>query len=199
MSATPWLGISASSSRRLSLPESEFSSGGAFRDGLAIVFLPEKGANMPLKLNVGASRKITDDHFGSRGASVNLEIELDSSLVGDSDKLQERIRHLFNLVRQSLAEELNGANGQHPPPRNASRQAAEPSRSANGAKSANGQSNGTGRLATPRQIKALYAITKQQGTDLHKLLRNRFDVEQPEELTLKAASSLIESLRSNAA
>jgi len=119
---------------------------------------------MSLKLNVGASRKITDDHFGSRGASVNPEIELDASLAGDSAKLQERIRHLFNLVRQSFAEELNGANGQHPPPRNASRQAAAPSPSANGAKSANGQSNGTGRLATPRQIKALYAITKQQGT-----------------------------------
>jgi hypothetical protein len=183
----------------LNLLESEFSTGGAFRTGLAVVFLPEKGATMPLKLNVGASRKITDDHFGSRGASVNLEIELDSSLVGDSDKLQERIRHLFSLVRQSLAEELNGANGQHPPPRNASRQAAAPSPSANGAKSANGQSNGTGRLATPRQVKALYAITKQQGTDLHKLLRNRFDVEQPEELSLKAASSLIESLKSDAA
>ena len=154
---------------------------------------------MPLKLNVGASRKITDDHFGSRGASVNLEIELDSSLVGDSDKLQERIRHLFDLVRQSLAEELNGADGRHPPTRNDSRQAVSQSQSTNGAKSANGHANGTGRLATPKQVKALYAITKQQGTDLHKLLRNRFDVEQPEELSLKAASSLIETLKSDAA
>ncbi len=154
---------------------------------------------MPLRLNVGASRKIADDHFGSRGASINLDIELDSSLVADFPKLQERIRHLFGLVRQSLAEELNGAKGQHPPARHPSRQAAPPSPSANGAQSTNGHANGTPRLATPKQIKALYAITQRQGTDLHKLLRERFDVERPEELSLKAASSLIDSLKSASA
>src|SRR5439155_26010436 len=63
---------------------------------------------MPLKLNVGASRKVTDNNYGSRGASMNLELELDASLVADPPKLQERIRELFGLVRASLAEELNG-------------------------------------------------------------------------------------------
>jgi hypothetical protein len=150
---------------------------------------------MPLRLNVGASRKITDDHFGSRGASINLEIELDSSLVADSAKLHERIRHLFNLVRQSLAEELSGANGQPSPARNTSRQSGAASRSVNGNKPTNGQSS-TPRLSTSKQVKALYAITQQQGTDLHKLLRERFDVERPEELSLNAASSLIDSLKS---
>ena len=36
---------------------------------------------MPLKTNVGINRKVTDSNFGSRGASVSLEVELDSSLV----------------------------------------------------------------------------------------------------------------------
>ena len=63
---------------------------------------------MPLRLNVGASRKVTDNNYGSRGASVNLELELDTSLVAEPQKLQERIRDLFDLVRTSLAEELNG-------------------------------------------------------------------------------------------
>ena len=69
---------------------------------------------MPLKLNVGASRKVTDNNYGSRGASVNLEIDLDTALVTDPPKLQEKIRHLFQVARTSLAEELNGghhANG----------------------------------------------------------------------------------------
>ena len=88
---------------------------------------------MPLKLNVGASRKIADDHFGSRGAVINLEIEVDSSLVADSTKLQERIRHLFNVIRQYLAEELNGGNRLRPPLRNSSKQAASPSQSVSGA------------------------------------------------------------------
>src|SRR5262245_16975493 len=63
---------------------------------------------MPLKLNVGASRKVTDNNYGSRGASVNLELEVDASLAAEPGKLQEEIRRLFGLVRASLAEELNG-------------------------------------------------------------------------------------------
>src|SRR5262245_51094090 len=66
---------------------------------------------MPLKLNVGASRKVTDNNYGSRGASINVELELDTSLVGEPARLQERIRQLFGVVRVSLAEELNGSNG----------------------------------------------------------------------------------------
>ena len=151
---------------------------------------------MPLKLNIGASRKIADDHFGSRGASVHLEIEVDSSLIADSTKLQERIRHLFDVVRQSLAEELNGDNGQRQPLRNSSKQAASSSQSVNGTRPTHASSNGSDRHATPKQIKALYAITKRQGTDLKKLIRQRFDVEQPEELSLKEASSLIDALKS---
>ena len=70
---------------------------------------------MPLKLNVGASKKVGENNYGSRGASINVEMELDSALVGDPARLQERIRQLFGLVRTSLAEELNG-NGNDPQP-----------------------------------------------------------------------------------
>ena len=38
---------------------------------------------MPLKLNAGLSRKVADGNYGSRGASVNIELELDSGLVDD--------------------------------------------------------------------------------------------------------------------
>ncbi len=63
-----------------------------------------------MKINVGLCRKIGEANNGSRGATVNLELELDSSLVGEPAKLKERIRQLFALVRTSLAEELNGGN-----------------------------------------------------------------------------------------
>jgi hypothetical protein len=63
---------------------------------------------MPLKLNVGLSRKVGEANYGSRGASVNVEMELDSSVVAEPGKLQERIRQFFGVVRASLAEELNG-------------------------------------------------------------------------------------------
>ena len=45
---------------------------------------------------------------------MNVELELDGALVSDPDKLKERIRQLFGLVRNSVAEELNNGNGSQP-------------------------------------------------------------------------------------
>ena len=61
-----------------------------------------------IKLNVGASRKVSDNHYGSRGGNVNIELELDSTLALDSQKLRDHIRKLFDLANASLSEELQG-------------------------------------------------------------------------------------------
>ncbi len=66
---------------------------------------------MPLTLTVGHSRKIGEANYGSRGASVNLEVEIESDLVREPSQLHEKIRYLFRLARESVEEELNG-NGQ---------------------------------------------------------------------------------------
>ena len=101
-----------------------------------------------LKLNVGLSRKVGEANYGSRGASVNLELEVESALAGDPQTLQDRIRSLFRLARASVDEELNGngqANGHH----------------GNG-HNQNGHSNGSrrsnGRSATASQVRAIHAI-----------------------------------------
>ena len=151
---------------------------------------------MPLKLNVGASRKITDDHFGSRGASINLEVELESALVSDSAKLQERIRQLFGMVHQSLAEELaSGRNGQTQPSCSSGKQPASPNGLVNGGKQANGKQNGSTRLATTAQVKALYGIAKQHRMDLYAMVRERFNLDRPEELSVQQASDLITTFK----
>src|SRR5262245_34047072 len=67
-----------------------------------------KGGFMPLKANVGLSRKVADNNYGSRGASINIELELDSSLIGEPAKFQEKIRQVYGLARTALSEELNG-------------------------------------------------------------------------------------------
>ena len=59
---------------------------------------------MPLKVNIGASKKVADQNYGSRGASVNLEMELDASLVSEPAKLQEKIRYLFGLARKTYVQ-----------------------------------------------------------------------------------------------
>ena len=61
---------------------------------------------MPLKTNVGVSRKVADQNYGSRGASVNLEVELDSTLINDPERFHDRIRQVFRLAQQAIDEEL---------------------------------------------------------------------------------------------
>lgn len=146
---------------------------------------------MPLKLNVGLNKKIGEANYGSRGASVNVELELDGGLVTEPGKLQERIRQLFGVVRSSLAEELNGTNGNGQAP------AKQAPTNGNGT----GQKNGNGQKAQPRpatvsQLRAIDAIAKRLQLDLDDLLRTRFQVRRAQDLSIKEASQLIDELKS---
>jgi hypothetical protein len=154
---------------------------------------------MPLKVNIGASKKVADQNYGSRVASVNLEIELDASLVNEPTKLQEKIRQMFGLVRQSLTEELNGANGNgHTPPANnngnGNGNGHSPPANGNG----NGSSrNGNPRQATQSQVKAIHAIARNRRIDVGQFLNDRFHVNKPEDLNIKEASQVIDELKSD--
>ena len=66
---------------------------------------------MPLKTNIGVSRKVADNNYGSRGASVNLEVELDSTLINDPERFHDRIRQVFRLAQQAIDEELGRQQG----------------------------------------------------------------------------------------
>ena len=61
-----------------------------------------------LKLNIGFNRKVGEANFSSRGASVNLEIEVESGLVREPGKLQAKIDYLFGLAKSSVDVQLNG-------------------------------------------------------------------------------------------
>lgn len=148
---------------------------------------------MPLRLNVGASQKVSDNHYGSKGASVTLEVELGGAILHEPDKLQTRIRKLFALVRQAVQEELhrNGAPATPTPPAPPPVPASPPP-AANG----NGKPNAGGvRPATPAQCKALYALARQQGLTLADWLQERTQVRRPDDLTVRQASTLIDVLR----
>jgi hypothetical protein len=98
-----------------------------------------------LKLNVGLSRKVGEANYGSRGASVNLELEMETSLATDPDALRDRVRQLFRMARASVDEELNG-NGQ----------ASNGNEPANGESRQHGdghsESNGNGHRASDKQL-----------------------------------------------
>ena len=143
-----------------------------------------------LKLNVGFNRKTGEANYGSRGACVNLELELDSGLAGDPDRLKERIRQLFVLAKASVDEELAAQ----------SHCEAKSVNSTGNGKSANkGQTNGDRRdgtrRATASQIRALVAISDRRKLDLEGLLAERFHTRETAELSIVEASQLIDELK----
>jgi hypothetical protein len=150
---------------------------------------------MPLKLNVGLNKKIGEANYGSRGASVNVELELDSGLVNEPGKLQERIRQLFGVVRASLAEELNGTSGNGQARSNGRTAVSQAPANGAGQRTENGPKNQP-RLATQSQVRAIDAIAKRLQLDLDDLLRTRFQARRAQDLSIKEASQLIDELKS---
>lgn len=148
-----------------------------------------------MKLNVGLCRKVGASNYGSRGASINLDLELDSSLVGDPARLKERIRQLFGVVRASLNEELNATNGNSQQTRGNARPAASPNGNGDGHVEAP-QHTGGSRQATQSQVKAIYAIARSRQVNLVQFLKERFQLACPDELSLREASLAIDELKS---
>lgn len=147
-----------------------------------------------MKINVGLSRKVGEPNYGSRGASVNLELEMDSALVGDSARLKERIRQLFGIVRASLVEELNAAHDLSAQLRGKTKPAASPNGNGNG-HSANPLPARDARPATQAQVKAIERIAKSRQVELGQFLKDRFQQARPDHLSLREASQAIDELR----
>jgi hypothetical protein len=145
---------------------------------------------MPLKLNVGLSRKIGQPHFGSRGASLNLELELDAGAISASERLRERIKHLYGLMKLSIDEELGTAEpvGCGTPE---SGQCDAMCRARQYGHSVHGSAI---RFATPGQVRAIRAIARKKQFDLPRLLQERFRTDRADELTVHDASVLIDDL-----
>jgi len=132
-----------------------------------------------IKLNCGVSRKVGEPNYSSRGASVNVELELESSAAQDAHVLHDRIRHLFAVARDAVAEELGLSTQvggsvavQQPVP--------------------NG--NGNVRPASDAQVRAINAICSRLGLDPHAEAHQRLG-RGIQELTLPQASSLIDALK----
>ena len=148
-----------------------------------------------IKLSVGACKKITDGNYGSRGGNVNIELELDSSLALDSQKLRDHIRKLFDLANASLSEELQ-ANNEH--------SSVEDSHHHRDGGSFNG--NGAGhavsvvpvRYASEKQLALIQGLLRKSKIPYQPLL-GECKVGSFNELTVQQASRMIESLKAGGA
>ena len=159
---------------------------------------------MPLKLNVGVSRKVGLPDYGSVGASCNLELELDSGLLErDLDGFQARVRDAYVAAHQAVHDEL--ARLQVPVPSGPDTAPTEETPRRNRRADHNGtltevpdgRTRG-GKPATSSQLKAIAAIARRQEADLAGLLRREFGVQRAEHLSLRQASELIDLLKSTA-
>ena len=140
-----------------------------------------------IRLNVGLSRKIGQANYGSKGGSVNLEVE-----VADLDhtKLRESIHKLFSLAKQSLEDELgnDGVDIQDKPVVQIS---AQPT-----GQTLQDAVATHGKLVSGKQLSFLQNLARTQRRNLEKECLDEFDT-YPERLTSKQASTMIEKWRNS--
>lgn len=136
---------------------------------------------MPVKVNIGLSKKVGLPDYGSAGASCQVEFELDGGYDnGSSEHFQDSVRRAYLACRQAVEREIS-ANHQ-------SSQTVE--------SKTNGSQGIAGRSATASQIRAIHAIAGRNRIDLKELLPARHGVHRAEDLGIKDASSLIDFLKS---
>lgn len=154
---------------------------------------------MPLKLNVGVSKKVGLPDYSSAGATCNLELELDAHLLdGDLDAFHRRVRSAYVACQRSVLDELERLQA---PPINLTPSTGRPNGSPRSNRSpvlhSPVERTQPPKYATPGQIRALAAIARSHHADLAGLLQD-YDVDRPEALTVKQASELIDRLKAAA-
>jgi hypothetical protein len=152
---------------------------------------------MPLKLNVGYSKKIGQPDYGSLGASCNVEVELDQYLVfHDLDGLHAKIKQVFVAARQAVHDELYRHKGSPPPQNGNNGQLAASGKGSSGnGGSGNGQRRGPGRRATTSQVRAINSIAERLQLDLARWLHEKFGMGVPADLSISDASHAIDELK----
>jgi len=165
-----------------------------------------------IKLSANVSKKVPmpEIQFSSRCCSAGIEVELSSAT--DSKKVLAKLKRLYATLEEAVDEQLRGprhASGPCPGPAESpspdpvlhdGRQAENGSGRSGPRCCENGNGNGKGRPATDAQVRAIAAIASDLGIDddgLCELLGDRYAVNQPNELTVGEASSLIDELKDN--
>src|SRR5690606_6309400 len=127
------------------------------------------------------SKKVGRPHYGSEGASLTLELELDDGLAADVERLQKRARELFALAEAAVDEQLRDDPADDQESRDAERTSVP-------------RASHVPRRVTGRQLRALELLAERRAIDLAELTAERYAVAEPTELSITQASDLIQML-----
>jgi hypothetical protein len=158
---------------------------------------------MPLRLNVGISKKLGLPAYSSVGASCNLDLELENGVLRDPAGFQDQVRGAFAAAQRAVDDELARLQAGGEPIE--AREAPVINGHSNGDQAGNGkpvprleaQQPRVGKPATPSQVRAIVSIARRQHADIDGLLCD-LGVTRPEELSLADASRLIDQLKAAA-
>jgi hypothetical protein len=183
----------------------------------------ERNSVMPT-LSATLSKKVPIPglEYSSQQFSCGLEMELSGEQTQDG--IRQKIHNLYALLRTAIDEEIQEAaanpsvfmstlqsasrgggdadagrwRGRSYGDGRQNRWSKPGGNSRNGGGSRYGGGRQTNGRATQAQVKAIFAISKANGIDrgvLHEMLEDRFNVTQPDDLSVKQASKLIETLK----
>ena len=174
---------------------------------------------MPLKVNVGLSKKVGLPDYGSLGASCHVEYEADASLLNtDLEGFHRQVKNAFIACNQAVQDELHrhqaaeqalqSTAGEHnsnvqPQVQNGNGHyrgngnANGPVRNSQAANPpSNGQRRTNGRKATASQVRALDAISNRLQINIEQWLLEKHGVRLASELSIAEASAAIDELNS---
>jgi hypothetical protein len=146
-------------------------------------------------LNLGLSKKVGQPDYGSLGASCSVSVELPSGLVfDDQEALQRHARVAYAACAQAVNDELARQSGATDPPTAETK----PSNGAGTNGNGNGHRNGSGHLASGKQLdyaRQLAAQIKGLGVRRLEALAEKMFGRPLAALTSLDASSLIDTLK----
>lgn len=135
---------------------------------------------MPVTISVGFNRKVGEPNYGSRGASVNLQIEREAALLADPAALTEQVDALFELARGCVESELTESAAQS---------------DAAGSPPSAASSGSPARLPlTPRQRRTIEHLVQREQLNMDHLLQHYAQGRPLAQVTRAQASRLITDL-----
>ena len=155
---------------------------------------------MAVTLSVGLQKKVGLPDYGSFGASCHVEFEIDRCLIDqDLEGFHHKVAGAFAACRQAVNDQLAQQSAQTSLVSAKNSSNGVPHHNGHTRHSGNGQSTGGDvGSATQSQIRAIFAIARRQRVDPAAVVRERFSVDRPEDLSIREASTLIDDLKRGA-